>query len=145
LHIYQVDSRHGPYLISQRITKALFKENYVSKPTGYTLLSIETILPSPNWHSICLIGYSMMQNNWLFPEVTRHGRQDLKYSTLFQSPSRLLSPRGKRGEQEAVDVNMQVLRTIDLQLAWLAQHSWRADLQNCKAGQSALLLNQKNS
>lgn len=86
-----------------------------------------------------------MQNNWLFPEVTRHGRQDLKYSTLFQSPSRLLSPRGKRGEQEAVDVNMQVLRTIDLQLAWLAQHSWRADLQNCKAGQSALLLNQKNS
>ncbi|OEU56101.1 MAG: hypothetical protein BA868_04270 [Desulfobacterales bacterium C00003106] len=87
----------------------------------------------------------MMQNNWLFPEVTRNDRQDLKYSTSFQSPSRLLPPRGKRGEQEALDVNMQVLRTVDLQLAWLAQRSWCADLQNCKAGQSALLLNQKNS
>ncbi len=71
----------------------------------------------------------MMQNNWLFPEVTRNDRQDLKYSTSFQSPSRLLPPRGKRGEQEAVDVNMQVLRTVDLQLAWLAQCSWCADLQ----------------
>jgi hypothetical protein len=51
-YVYQVDNRHSHFLISQRITKASFKKDYVRKPTGYNPLCINILLLSPRRHSI---------------------------------------------------------------------------------------------
>jgi hypothetical protein len=66
--------------------------------------------------------------------ITFSDRENLKYSTSFQSPSCTLPTGGKGIEQEIFSFNMQILRTFHLQLACLVCHSWAADLQGYKAG-----------
>jgi hypothetical protein len=111
-YVYQVDNRQGPSHVPRCIIKASDREYYVCKPTGYSPLSPISSGLSSSWHSIRLILFSTAQNDCLSFEVTRNGRQDLKYSVSFQSLSRLLPPRGKGGVSKRL--SMSICRYYEL-------------------------------
>jgi hypothetical protein len=64
-------------------------------------------------------------------------KKHLEHSTPSKSTSFTLPVGRDRPQQEAVHLNLQALRTLNLQLASLAHYIRGADLQACETGNIA--------
>ena len=64
-------------------------------------------------------------------------KKHLEHSTPSKSTSFALPVGRERAEQEAILLNLQALRNLNLQLACLGQYIRGADLQACETGNIA--------